>query len=74
MGIDEVAYYNSEAIIGMAERINFGPVVAYDASKIIKILTEGGMTQDEALEYYNFNVSGAWLGEYSPVFIYTDEY
>ena len=27
-----------EAIIGMAERINLGPVVAYDVEKIIEIL------------------------------------
>ena len=29
-----------EAIIGMASRINFGPVVAYDVEKIIEILAK----------------------------------
>ena len=72
------------AIIGMAERINLGPVVAYDEEKIIDILisqmelddTEG-MTEDEiegekvtmAIEHFEYNIKGAWLGEYTPVFI-----
>jgi hypothetical protein len=59
-----------EAIIGMAERINLGPVVAYDVDKMIDIMVErDGMTHEEALEYFNFNILGAWMGEFTPVFI-----
>jgi hypothetical protein len=59
-----------EAIIGVAERINLGPVVAYDVDKIIKILMErDGMTDEDALEYFYYNIQGAWMGEGSPVFI-----
>jgi hypothetical protein len=59
-----------EAIIGMAERINLGPVVAYDVDKMIDIMVErDGMTYEEALEYFNFNILGAWMGEFTPVFI-----
>ena len=59
-----------EAILGMAERINFGPVVAYDVDKMIDIMVErDGMTHEEALEYFNFNILGAWMGEFTPVFI-----
>jgi hypothetical protein len=64
-----------EAIIGMAERINLGPVVAYDVNKIIEILIErDGMSYEEAIEYYNFNIVGAWMGDYTPVFINKSEY
>jgi hypothetical protein len=61
--------YN-DAIIGMASRINLGPVVAYDVDKILEILVErDGMTYEEAMEYFDFNIMGGWLGEYTPIFI-----
>jgi hypothetical protein len=80
---EEVAEYNEEAlicdgfdeaIIGVAERINLGPVAAYSVEKVLEILVErDGMTYEEALEYFQYNIIGAWMGEYTPVFIYTNE-
>lgn len=59
-----------KAIIGTCERINLGPVVAYDVEKILYILCkQDGMEYDEALEYFNFNIQGAWMGEYTPIFV-----
>ncbi len=58
-----------DAIIGIAQRINLGPVVAYDVEKILDILCKDGMTYEEALEYYNFNILGAWMGEFTPIFV-----
>lgn len=58
-----------EAIIGMAERINLGPVVAYDTDKIVEILKLDGMSHEEAYEYFEFNIKGAWMGDFTPVFI-----
>lgn len=59
-----------DAIIGMAERINLGPVVAYSVEKIIEILIErDDMTYEEAFEYYDYNILGSWMGENTPVFI-----
>jgi hypothetical protein len=75
---DEISEINSEAlfcdgydeaIIGVAERINLGPVVAYDIDKIIEILKLDGMTHEEAYEYFEFNIKGAWMGEFTPIFI-----
>lgn len=72
------------AIIGYGERINLGPVVAYDVEKIIEILMkdmtvdesdleEGETIEDrkysEAYEYFEFNIRGAWMGEFTPVFV-----
>jgi hypothetical protein len=63
-----------EAVIGMAERINLGPVVAYSVDKIINIMIErDGMTYEEALEFYDYNIVGSWMGEYTPVFITTNQ-
>jgi len=59
-----------EAILGMAERPNLGPVVAYSVEKMLNILiTRDGMTYEEALEYYDFNIACAWLGEFTPIYI-----
>jgi hypothetical protein len=62
-----------DAVIGMAERINLGPVVAYSVSKIIDIMMERDkMSYEEALEYYDYNILGAWMGENTPIFITTN--
>lgn len=61
-----------EAIIGMAERIDLGSIVAYDVDKIINILVErDGMSYSEAREYYEYNILNCWMGEQTP--IYRDE-
>ena len=57
-----------EAIIGVSERIGDEPVVAYDKEKILEILSTS-MTADEAWEYFEFNILGAYVGEKTPVFI-----
>jgi len=54
-----------EAIIGVEERAG---VVAYDIDKIIEILMRE-MTEDEAVEYFEFNILGAYVGEKTPVYI-----
>jgi hypothetical protein len=62
-----------EAIIGMAERINLGPIVAYDIDKMLEIMVErDGMTYEEAMEYFDYNILGAWMGENTPVYIQTN--
>ena len=62
-----------EAIIGMAERINLGPVVAYSVDKIIgTLMSRDEMSYEDAYEYYNFNIVGAWMGDNTPVFITTE--
>ena len=59
-----------DAIIGMCERFHAEPVVAYDKDKCVKILIERDeMSYEEATEYFEFNVQGAWMGEGTPVFI-----
>jgi hypothetical protein len=44
--------------------------VAYDAAKVIAILRRrDGMSQEEAEEFFEFNVLGAWVGERTPMFV-----
>jgi len=70
-----------DAIIGISERINFGPVVNYDRDKIIDILIKDMEPEEDeldgrsieevktemALEYFYFNVAGAYMGEHTPI-------
>jgi len=58
-----------DAIIGVATRFGMSPVVAYDYNKIIEILVQGGCSHEEAVEFFDFNIIGAWIGPYTPVFI-----
>ena len=58
-----------DAIIGIARRFNFPPLVAYDYGKCIEILMKDGMTEEDAVEYFEFNTLGAWMGEGTPIFI-----
>jgi len=58
-----------EAIIGVVERIGL-IAVCYDRSKVIQILMRD-MNEDDAWEYYHYNVVGAYVGEATPVFLDT---
>jgi len=58
-----------EALIGFGTRFNT-PVTIYNLSKCIDILVErDGMSHDEAQEYMDFNVLGAYVGEETPIFL-----
>ena len=59
-----------DAIIGMAERCGLGPVVAYSVEKIILILIQQGMSEEESWEWYDYNIAGAFIGENIPVHIF----
>ena len=62
-----------EAILGVAYRAGSDPVMAYDISKIIKILMErDGMSREEAVEFYEFNIEQAYMGNRTPCWIDTE--
>lgn len=42
----------------------------YSVSKCIDILIEEGMTQEDAIEHFDFNVSGSYVGEKTPIWCY----
>lgn len=58
-----------EAIIGMARQFN-QTLVVYDEDKCLAILMErDGMTEEEAIEFFEFNVVGAYVGGGTPVYV-----
>jgi hypothetical protein len=59
-----------DAFVGMAERCGQPSLAVYDAEKCVHILEErDGMDYEEAEEFFSFNVSGAWAGEQTPLFL-----
>lgn len=62
-----------DCIIGLAYRSGIGNLIAYDVSKIIKKLMLDNMTEEEAYEFFDYNISDSYMGEKTPVFIYSLE-
>ena len=56
-----------EAIIGTAVGFNNLNCLAYDSDKVLEILSRD-MSQEQAEEYFHFNIVGAYYGEHTPVF------
>ena len=58
-----------EAIIGLASRADGLLVVAYDYMTCLEVVMRDGMGREDAEEYFEFNVIGAWSGDGTPVFV-----
>jgi hypothetical protein len=57
------------AIIGIDE---VDMRLIYSVSKCIDILKKDGMNYEEAREFFDFNVSGSYVGEKTPIWCYDD--
>ena len=65
-----------DAIAGIIRQFNQPAKVVYDYGKCLEILEKrDGMTHDEAIEFMEFNVVGAYVGEDTPAWMmpYTEE-
>lgn len=61
--------YFDAAIVGVVQQFDHA-TVCYSTEKVLKILMEhDGMDYDEAVEYFQFNIIGAWVGENTPSFL-----
>ncbi len=66
-----------KAIIGVIEHYDeyakkTVKAVQYDHAQVIDANMEMGMTEEEALEYFDYNQAGAYVGEQTPQFKYED--
>jgi hypothetical protein len=61
-----------DALIGIARRCSQPSLAVYDENKCIDILVKRDkMTWEEAVEFFEFNTLGAWVGENTPLFMTT---
>jgi len=45
--------------------------VIYDIDKMITVLISEGLSNEEAIEYLDYNVLNAYVGEQTPIYIQT---
>ena len=57
-----------DCIVGVGQRFN-DHFVIYDLEKVFAKLMADGMSRDEAIEFWEFNQVGAWVGPHTPAFI-----
>ena len=55
------------AVIGLEEKS--GRLI-YSARKIIQILIEEGLSEEDALDHYYYNVEGAYVGDLTPIYCF----
>ena len=57
-----------DAFVGFAQRCGQPRLAVYDRHICVAILVDQhGMDIEEAMEYFEFNVDGAWLGDDTPL-------
>ena len=48
-------------------------IAIYRISEIIGTLIDrDGMSREEAMEYFDFNILGSYVGEYTPIYMYEE--
>lgn len=57
------------AFIGIVVRYGAEPIACYDLNKVLDGYVADGMTYEEAQEFFDFNVIGAWVGDGTPCFL-----
>jgi hypothetical protein len=62
-----------DCIMGIAVRCASENILAYGVDKILDKLMNQWMTYEDAYEYMEFNMMGAYVGERTPIFIFTND-
>ena len=64
-----------DAFIGIAENSNGKPVAVYSVDKCLDILAEQFKDEEDAvgdaIDFFEFNVKGSYVGEFTPMFVNT---
>lgn len=66
--LDPPSQFDS-AILGVATRCGSPPLVVYDTDKVLEALMAEGMSQDDAEEWFSFNIEGAYMGPQTPMYL-----
>ena len=68
---EDTVFYDEfdAAFVGFGWQFNVGPVAVYNQNLVMDILKARGMDEEGALEYFSFNIIGAYVGERTPIFL-----
>ena len=72
LGIDSALVMDGydDCVVGVLERYGMEPIVIYDKASVIQKLIEDGCDDYEgAVEFYEKNQLGAWVGDKTPGFL-----
>lgn len=58
-----------EFVVGVVSRFGQPPVLCYDRTRVLEHYQSEGMSYEEAVEWFEFNVIGAYVGERTPCFL-----
>jgi len=64
-----------DAFLGIAENSEGNPVAVYSVDKCLNLLADQFQDADDpegdAIDYFEFNVRGAYVGQFTPMFVNT---
>ena len=60
-----------EAFIGIGYQFH-SPIALYSKNKAIQCLIDQGMDEEQAYEYFDYNIAGSYVGENTPIFLEDD--
>ena len=48
--------------------------VVYSIERMLQVMiTRDGMSMEEAIEFFDFNIGGAYVGEMTPLYVWTED-
>jgi len=57
-----------QAFLGIGYQFNT-PIAVYSKNKALQCLIAMGMDEESAVEYFDHNIAGAYVGEQTPIFL-----
>ena len=58
-----------DCCIGIVRRCGFDPLALYSIDKIVaKMMVDDDMSEEEAVEFFDYNIIGSWVGVGTPCF------
>lgn len=57
-----------DAIVGVSSK----EILVYSINKIVEILMAEGMTDEEALAFFEYNIEGSYVGEKTPIYMWVE--
>lgn len=61
------------AIVGLVHGFGQEPAVLYDEGLVLAAMVKGGMSENDAQEYFDFNTIGAYVGPATPRFLMVND-
>lgn len=62
-----------EAFIGFSKRCGQPTLATYSFNKMVQVLVDDDMDEEEAIEYIEYNCLGAWMGDLTPIILFEQE-